>query len=268
MHARKYRSLYFSFAFFCLILGCAPIDYRVGSPEFVIEGSLPQSKLAYYNDSFDKFREELWEKAGAVWKEEQLANFKFADIQIENGKLKIETKTGSFSKGTVGSKFFLGGNFDIQIDCQIEFLDILISMDQWLYFVVMEKAEIGWKYRNATIIGLIKKAMKQDSIIYSNCHDAGRLHTRGKKHKIGNFHGTLRIIRIGRKIHTLYKFEGSKEWTKMNTFFPFTTNDVAFGFSFMNFHSRRTSIQADRSISATFDNFKINAAQRIMEEDI
>ncbi|MBW1672810.1 MAG: hypothetical protein JRJ45_04040 [Deltaproteobacteria bacterium] len=49
-----------------------------------IEKSLPQSKLAYYNDSFDKLREDIWEKAALVLKEAQLSNFKAADMTIDN----------------------------------------------------------------------------------------------------------------------------------------------------------------------------------------
>ena len=45
-----------------------------------IEKSLPQSKLAYYNDSFDNFRTDLWEKAGYIHFEKQLNNFNLANL--------------------------------------------------------------------------------------------------------------------------------------------------------------------------------------------
>jgi len=40
------------------------------------------------------------------------------------------------------------------------------------------------------------------------------------------------------------------------------------GFKLQNFVTNRTSITARSTITATFDNFKINAAEEIVEEDI
>ena len=66
--------------------GCA-----TEQPSLKIEDSLPPSKLAYYNDSFDKMREDVWEKAGFIYEKEQLRNFKYANMQVQNGQLIIET---------------------------------------------------------------------------------------------------------------------------------------------------------------------------------
>ena len=64
-----------------------------------IEKSLPQNKLAYYNDSFDELRNDLWDQAGLVYQKQQLQNYKSPDMRIENGQLLIQTQVGSFSKG-------------------------------------------------------------------------------------------------------------------------------------------------------------------------
>lgn len=54
-----------------------------------IEDSLRPSKLAYCRDSFDKLRENLWDKAEYVHTELVRANFRQAHMLIENGKLRI-----------------------------------------------------------------------------------------------------------------------------------------------------------------------------------
>ncbi len=232
---------------------------------FKTEKSLPQSKLAYYNDSFDKLNEDLWEKAGYLYFEEQVANFKMADMRIENGKLRIETQTGHFSKGGLASKYALRGDFDIQVDCYIDFLEGLQDMDQLLQFLVLDKGK-EIETINSVIIGFSKRGKRHKSYIFSGYAEKGEFH-RGNVHEIGNFHGTLRIIRIGNEISTLYKKEGENDWKKMNTFRS-TANDVMFGFRLQNFTGKRASITARSPITAILDNFRVNAAQEIIEEEI
>ena len=230
-----------------------------------IEKTLPQNKLAYYNDSFDKFRTDLWEKAGYIPTEAQKANFKLARVEIREGKLSIETETGCFSKGGLGSKYALRGDFDIQVDCQIDFLEDVYDMDQLLNFLVVEKGkeiETG----NTVTLCLIKKGGGDFNTIFSGFRKNGRFH-RGNWYRVGNFDGTLRIVRIGDRISTLFKRKGDAEWKKMDTFRS-TPNDVMIGFKLDNFTSMRTSITAGSPITATFDNFRINAAEEIIEEDI
>jgi len=113
---------------------------------------------------------------------------------------------------------------------------------------------------------LFRKEGRDFSAIFSGYTKKGIFH-RGNSHKTGNFDGSLRIVRVGNKITTLYKKKGDTEWERMNTF-PYTTADVFFGFKLQNFTSKRTSIRAESSITATFDNFKINAAAGITEEEI
>jgi hypothetical protein len=230
-----------------------------------IEKSLPQSKLAYYNDFFDKLNEDLWEKGGYLYSEEQVANFKLANMRIENGKLRIETQTGHFSKGGLASKYALRGDFDIQVDCHIDFLQGLYDMDQLLQLLVLEKGK-EIKTINSVIIGLAKRGSSDFSTIYSSYGEKGKFHL-GNWHRIGNFHGTLRIVRIGNKISTFYKKEGKTGWKKMNTFRS-TSKDVIVGLKLQNFFSKRTYIKARSPITAILDNFRINAAEGIIEEEI
>ena len=229
-----------------------------------IEKSLPQNKLAYYNDSFDKLRTDLWEKAGYIT-EAQEGNFKLADMDIENGKLRIQTQTGCFSKGGLASKYALRGNFDVQIDCQIDFLEDVRGMDQLFMFLVSEKST-ALRAKSTVFIGLFRKEDRDFSTIFSAYTKKGILH-HGNSNRIDNFDGSLRIVRVGDKITTLYKEKGDSEWERMNTF-PYTTGDVFFGFKLQNFTSKRTSIAAESSITATLDNFRINAAEGITEEEI
>lgn len=266
MGQRKNGSLYFFLVFSCLIVGCAPADYRVGSPEFVIENSLAQDKLAYYNDSFDTLREDLWGKSAPA-SQSQALNFKLADVGIENGEFKVVTKTGSFSAGGLVSKYKLRGDFDVQVDCHIDFLDGVQDMDQVLYFVVMEQG-VPFSLSHSVAIGVNKAKGENKSFISTGYREKGRRHF-GDWHQIGNFHGTFRIVRKGDKISTFYKKERETGWKKMNTF-QSTTNDLVLNFVLTNYivGKPRYVITANSPISARFDNFIINAAQGVIEEEI
>ena len=230
-----------------------------------IKKSLPQNKLAYYNDSFDTLRTDLWDKAGYAHNKAQEANFKLAKMEIKDGKLWVQTETGCFSKGGISSKYTLRGDFDIQVDCKIDFLKGLYDMDQSLNFLVIEKeTEIG--KGNTVFLCLLKRGGRDFETILSATWKNGRFH-RGEWHKIKDFDGSLRIVRIGDEISTLFKRKGDTEWKKMDTF-QSTPNDIILGFKLQNFVTNRVSITARSPITATFDNFRINAAEEIVEEDI
>jgi len=172
---------------------------------------------------------------------------------------------GGFSKGGFASKYAFRGDFDIQVDCHIDFLKGLQDMDQQISLLVVDKSEeVG--ATDLVKIGLCKRGTLYKSYIYSGYCVKGKYH-RGKVREIGNFSGTLRIFRSGSKISTFYKREGDKAWKKMNTF-GLTSKDVILGFGVQNFLSKRTYIKANSPITAIFDNFRINAAQQIIEEDI
>ncbi|RLC31057.1 hypothetical protein DRH13_03545 [Candidatus Woesebacteria bacterium] len=199
-----------------------------------VEKSLPQSNLAYYSDSFDKLRDDIWNKAASLPKKAQLSNFKAADMTIENGQLKIVTKTGSFSKGAVASRYVIRGDFDVQVDCHMDFLDSIDDMDQLLSFGVHE-ARKEFKDAESVIIQLKKTG--------------------------GSFEG---MIESASRKWNGFNFGQRQE---MDTF-QFTKNDVGCGFLLQNFSGKRESIAAKSHIQARFDNFRINVAQEIIEEEI
>ena len=230
-----------------------------------IENSLPQDELAYYNDSFDKMRENLWDRAGYLYREEQVQNFKQADLRFENGKLIIRTQTGSFSKGGLSSKYALRGDFDIQLDCRMDFLKGISGMDQVFTIGVFDKSLKKGKM-NIAMIGLFLEWGFTQGHLFSNCIVDGK-RKRGGSRRTENFNGAFRFIRTGKMISTLYRKAGEAEWTKMYTF-RVTNKDMIVGFQLRNFFGNRTTIQANHSISAEFDSLKINAAQEIIEEEI
>ena len=250
-----------------LLLAClgALLSCVTDKAPLQIENSLPQSELEYYNDSFDKIREDFWDRAGYLSQEEQMQNFKLADMRFENGKLIIRTKTGSFSKGGLAAKYAFRGDFDIQLDCRIDFLKDTFGMDQLLNFLVIDKSgKIG--KTDVVVINLTMGEGLHQGWLATGALINGRWN-KGGSEKIENFNGTLRILRKGKNISTLYKKNGTTAWNKMQTFRT-TDNDMIFGFQLRNFFNKRTNIRATQSISAEFDNFRINAAQEIIEEEI
>jgi hypothetical protein len=245
-----------------VISGCA--NQKASLP---IKNRLPQNELAYYCDPFEKMREDLWDSAGYLFREEQIQKFKLADMQFENGKLIIRTKTGSFSKGGLSSKYVLRGDFDIQLDCQIDFLKGISSrdMDQVFTFGVVDKSQ-SMEKMTAALIGLSMKGGDYRGYVFSNGFVNGRK-KKGDFQPIGTFKGSFRLLRTNKTITTLYKKVGAVEWTKMSSF-RITDNDMIIGSQVANFSTKRSAIRATHSISAEFDSFKINAAQEIIEEEI
>ncbi|MBW1944962.1 MAG: hypothetical protein JRJ51_19320 [Deltaproteobacteria bacterium] len=250
-----------------VIFFCATAKPIAWSGDFKVENSLPPDELADYNDSFDSFREDLWDKAAWVPLEKQKANLKTAEISIEDGQLKMQTKTGAFSKIFVGSKFLLKGDFDIQVDCQVDFLEDISEMDQITGFFILKK---GKDFKDIKIfqIRAVKTSARweQDGIIQTATLKGGKWRSRAR-HNTENFHGTFRVTRKGKKCTTFYKKEGRVEWKEMVTE-SFTDEEVMAGFFATNFRSQATRIKAIRPFTARFDNFRINAVQGIIEEDI
>jgi len=243
----------------------AALSCKTDTAALQIENSLPQSKIAYYNDSFDKMREDLWDRVGYLLKTEQMQNFQQVGIRFEDGKLVIRTKTGSFSKGGFGSNFALRGDFDIQLDCRINFLKGISGMDQALNFYVLDKSGRVGK-TNFVLIELTMGGGSHRAWLQSHGFSNLRRNKSSAK-KIENFDGTLRILRNGQNISTFYEVKGAIAWSKMHTF-RVADNDMIVGFQVRNFFNKRTSIVAPHSISAEFDNFRINAAHDIIEDEI
>ena len=210
-------------------------------------------------------REDLWDRAGYLFKKAQMQNFQQADLRFLNGKLVIRTKTGSFSKGGLGSNFALRGDFDIQLDCRIDFLRGISDMDQIFVLLVLDKSQEVEK-ADVVLINLAMEGGSHQAWIGSNGF-LNRRRIKGSAKKIDNFNGTLRIVRNGNYIRTFYKNKGESDWRKIYTFRA-TDKDMIIGFHLRNFFNKRTSIRAQHSISAEFDNFRINAAHDIIEDEI
>jgi hypothetical protein len=248
-----------SVAFSGLFLGCV-----TDTTSLKIENGLPQNKLAYYNDSFDKLREDLWDQAGLAYQKQQLQNYKSPDMRIENGQLLIQTQVGSFSKGGLVSKYELKGDFDFQIDCHLDFLKDVGDMDQVMALGVVEKGPVP-QANHLVAISLLKKPGEGSGIFSS--YRVGMHAIKGKSWlPMGDFHGSLRIIRAGDKISTYYRKEGGR-WKKRDTF-PAGGGDARIGILLQNFTMLRKSTNATKPVVAKFDNLRINAAQEIIEEEI
>lgn len=251
--------VFLALAFLIALIGCATDEKPLP-----IAKSLPPSELTYYCDSFDSLREDVWERAGHVFTAAQLGNIKIADMTIEDGRLRIDTQTGGFSKGGLVSKFALRGDFDVQVDFQIDFLPGSFDMDQSLGFGAVEKT-LGGTGNRMTYIGLLKKEQNKGEI-FSGYLERGK-YIAGYSHPIENFSGSLRFVRTNDQVSTFYRKQGQSRWTKMCTL-PSTQNDTTIGIALQNFIKDRNSITATRSVSAWIDNFTINTAQEIIESEI
>ncbi|MBW1780602.1 MAG: caspase family protein [Deltaproteobacteria bacterium] len=170
----------------------------------------------------------------------------------------MQTKTGDFQRGGLTSRWTLKGDFNIQVDCHMDFLDKTAGMDQVLLFVVRDKYK-----RYFTIVGLTKRSDNEPAIFA--VFKKGKKPLSRKWERIGDFQGTLRIVRIDNRISAFYKERGDPEWKKIGTFSGMP-GEVVVGLGLTNFDSRRTSIRADQPVMATFDNFRINSADEISEE--
>jgi hypothetical protein len=239
--------------------------YAAQEPSLKLEKSLPQDKLANYNDSFDKLREDLWELSQLTYNKAQAANFKLADVRVEDGKFQVETKIGGFSKGGLITKYEFRGDFDIQIDCDFDFSKTISGMVQRLIFAVAEKnKKLADSYQ--AIIQLLKESGSDEGLLQSFVVRYGE-YQGGVRKERESFHGTIRFVRSGGRIRMFHKPSGSVEWISLYSS-SFTKRDVIFGFALQNFTFKSRSIKAGKSISATFDNFTINAAHEIVESEI
>lgn len=223
-----------------------------------VEKNTPHRESSYYNDTFDKLRDDIWKESRIVPHGPQVAPL-MPDIRITDGELRIETRTGDFSTGGLVSKYTLRGGFDIQVDCHMDFLEKAPKMDQVLLFAVRETQKGEW-----TAIGLSRKAHSKSGI-FSLYWQNGKV-VSPKWHRCGNFRGSLRIVRTGSKITTLYMKEGKTEWERLLTSHGIR-GEVVLGFGLKNFISQRTTIQARSPVVASFDNFRINAAQEIIKAE-
>lgn len=243
--------------FFGTLLFCATDSTPVPK-----QARAPENELIYYSDEFDKMREDLWDQVGYLYRDEQMQNYKQADMQFENGNLVIRTRKGSFSKGGLSSKFAFRGDFEIQLDCRMDFVKGVsqADMDQLFSFAVLDKNMKPGKM-NVAVIGLAMKGGTGRGGIFSNYRLNGKLH-KGILRWMEHFNGSLRIERQGKHISILYKTPETTTWSLIKIF-RLTSNDMIAGFQFRNFFNDRTVIQANDSVSIEIDRFKVIAAKHI-----
>lgn len=241
------------------VFGCAPNDISIQ-----IEGGVPSEQLAFYADSFDSPKRNLWEIA-AFSRPAQQFDFKMADVSYENGRLKIQTQVGAFSSGFVASKFLLSGDFDIQVDCQIRFLKGNVNIDQLLYFSVVRQGDTFHTGRSATN-GIVKVTGAKHGVIRAFQRRHGE-YLRGKLRQVDDFAGSLRMIRNGDRISMFYRKQSASGWTELDTL-AFIRDNVVVMFGVRNFKPGRISLSATESVTGLFDNFKINATSKVIESNI
>jgi hypothetical protein len=248
-----------SFFLQVLFLGCAanPIPLK-------IENSLPPDKLAYYSDSFDTFREDLWGKNVILYKDTQMVGFQLADIICRGGKLVFTTQKDCFSKASLDTKYRLKGDFDIQMDCRFSPIRDLQPMDQVMGLGLYDKGS-GENSNQDVIRIVVFRGLGQSKtfLMSTSKNSTGRSPYRKE---IGDFDGSLRMNRTGRTLSTYYRQKG-KEWQKLSAF-PVSTADLTFGFTLQNFTHRTNNLRSALPFTAEFSEFKINAAQGIIEEEI
>lgn len=244
-------------------LGCAtPRQETI--PLSAAGKTMSQAQLAKYCDSFDQFRDDLYDLAAMTWSDQQLKNLCMAKTEVIDGKLWIQTRPGCFSRGGCESKYQIKGSFDVQIDCSIHFLKGAQEMDQIVLFLVTGKGSLN--YFPHAGIQLAKFAGSQQATISSIARDKRGFRSPAS-HKISDFTGTLRLIKAGNRITTFYKEEGVSEWTKLHTD-TLEEDRLRLGFLVRNFTPATTAVKGNASITVTFDNLVVNAAEEIIEGEI
>jgi len=262
---RRKPTMIIPFAIFTFLLAFS--GWGTDTVPVKAEEGLGQDALARYDDPFDKLRDDVWEKLGFIPGQDiRETNFKLADVRIENGQLRLETRTGSFSLGGLGSKFMIRGDFDIQIDCAVEFRRDLGDMDQLIQFHVADRTKELQDLELEVVNICIFKPGKGEPRLFTGHIDKGKFDF-GARTNVDGFKGSLRITRAGNRITTLYRKEADPDWQKMRTVSSFA-GDAGVGFKIQNFNLQRTSIGASVPFVAFFDNFRINAAQEIVESEI
>jgi hypothetical protein len=253
--------------FYCGLIVVFLIACAHGPDSLRVENSLPAEKLARYSDPFDSFRGDLWETDGYIRNASIRTNYKLAELSIENGRLKVETKTGTLSFGGIVSKFYFRGDFDVQIDCYVDFLQDSEDMDQMIAITAFDKTK-ELEDNKVEGVGLyLNKAHRNSAFMVVGYYAKGKTDRRFSKIINDNFRGTFRFVRVRDQITILYTTPGEKEWQKACSIFR-TNADTWIGMKAQNFFNNRLSADAKLPLIVWFSNFKVNAAQEIIEDEI
>ena len=248
-----------------IFLGCKSVHQEIEKTP-PIKNGLSNSELSYYNDSFDLFNEDLWELSGYFWNKQQMENMILGDVKVRNGELILATKKGGFSRAGIGTKYRFKGDFDIQIDCKMNFIEGSINIAQQLDFVIVEQSDKEIEDRNFVAYGILKPPQKHKKWLRAGYSRNGKWNS-VKSMEVADFDGTLRLQKKGSKIFALYKKNKSNKWITLCKF-TYSPDDNVISISIKNFYPNWTSIKAKASFSAIIDNFIINYADAIVESEI
>lgn len=222
--------------------------------------------LASYNDSFEVFNSNLWDHGVMTWEDEQLSGLKPARVEVQDGSLIIETKPAAFSIGAISSNFEIVGDFDLQVDCDLRLANRLANADQ-LLFLALHAGENVKDFFELDIASISfgefvnKKGRQTKGMLRSNIK---RKLSRGPV--LREFHGSLRISREGDTVSAWYR-KGDGSWKRLGRS-SFVAGKVRVVMGLRNFQPWRTEIGNPPALSVRYDNFIINKAQGIEEEDI
>jgi len=230
------------------------------------QGLSADSDLTFYNDSFETLNEDIWERAQLTFNEEQLDNFKLGNLEIVDNRLRFSTKTGGFSKAGLSSRYVIKGDFDVQIDCQVEFNRSMSKMDHFINFVALTRAK-NFNASQKAIVSLGYRSGRRGPSI-SFIHIKNLKREKFKYERISNFKGSLRLVREGRQVTGYYKPEGSSRWRALGSSPSFPKKNVMVGLVLQNFAPKRKKIKATRPVEVYFDNFTINRAEEVIENEI
>lgn len=249
----------------CLLCVITLACQTVTDPVVPVAPSVPPDQLCPYNDTFDVFDKDRWDFGYFIGKENRSDNFKPADVLIKDGQLNIITQKGAFSKAAVGTRFYLAGDFDIQMDCEFSFFGLEANaMDQRIIFALFEEGASLSKTILPSII-FVKQGGK-NSVTFAGCIQNTQL--KGNiSQNAGAYKGTVRFIRISKKVLLYSKEDGRYKWIKLGACSS-TEKKMTFFVAVQNFTFDRQIIDAQYAFNVRFDNFKINAAEKVIESEI
>jgi hypothetical protein len=230
--------------------------------------TLPRTILDRYCDSFETFREDLWDAAGGLPTSSRSISSEImvAEPNVEGGKLKLRTKTGGFSQGGLLSKFLLKGDFDIQIEFEANF-----NLGGWIPKIGMDQAiALGVAAQGSEDLLIMGMTCPEGNHTYTWINLSAMEHERWVTHAWQYFYAqklVFRLVRKGGQVSAVYKTSGKGEWQELATC-GFGRDIVSVFFGIQNYRGTRSQISADISFSVQFDDFRINAAEEIIESEM
>jgi len=228
--------------------------------------TLPKSILDRYCDSFETFREDLWDAAGGLPTSSRSIEILVAEPNVEGGKLKLKTKTAGFSQGGLLSKFLLKGDFDLQIEVEANF-----NFGGWIPKIGMDQViALGVVAQGSEDVLVMSMTCPEGNHTYTYITLSAMEHERWVSHAWQYFYSprlVLRLVRIGAQVSAVYRTPGKGEWQEL-TACDFGRDVVSVFFGIQNYRSTRREISADISFSVQFDDFRINAAEEIIESEM